>query len=203
VLTGHAFLSLREAYRERDYYRDLAFLVARSPFTPSVRDTAFQYFEQMADYLESGPFDTDPGPDLVPPTDPTTFNGSVWELARETFFVDPDQPPPPDSPQYQQALEFYRERAVGPGFQWSWRMVPADRTRYRSALRESDDAFRRGSVFLGFVVANHLVSAVDAFITGRLETLRSGLAFDSGWDASGVTARRWDPVVYWKLRVAF
>ncbi|HWP37415.1 MAG TPA: hypothetical protein VNL18_07665, partial [Gemmatimonadales bacterium] len=111
----------REARREADQFRDLAFEVARRPFGPGVRDTAFGYFEEMAQFIESGPFDTDPGAPLVPPGDERTFNGHIWRLARETFFQNPDSLPPPQAEEYQRALEFYRRRAVGPNFQWSWR----------------------------------------------------------------------------------
>jgi hypothetical protein len=52
--------SRSEAHREQDRYLDLAFEVARSAFAPSQRDTAFEYFEQMTKFVESGPFDVDP-----------------------------------------------------------------------------------------------------------------------------------------------
>lgn len=157
-----------EARRERERYRELAFTVARAAFHPVVRDTAFEYFEQMQQFVESGPFDTDPGPALVPPTDPRTFNGSVWLLARETFFPDPDNPPPPDSEAYRRALQFYRERAVGPNFQWSWRNAGLEQDLFSQSIRQSDEAFRRASQQLGLLLANHLLSAVDAFVSHRL-----------------------------------
>jgi hypothetical protein len=157
-----------EANREQDRYIDLAFEVARSAFAPSQRDTAFEYFEQMSEFVESGPFDTDPGPGFAPPTDERTFNGSQWRLARETFFVDPDSPPDPSSPEYQQAIEFYRSRAIGPNFTWSWLNAPLEHDAFKQAIRESDDAFQRSTVQLGLVLANHLLSTVDALISERL-----------------------------------
>ena len=86
VLLGWHLNSAAIGRRERDNYRNLAFDVARAAFMPTVRDTAFEYFEHMADFVTSGPLDVDPGPDLVPPTDQTSYNGSVWGLASETFF---------------------------------------------------------------------------------------------------------------------
>lgn len=163
------FLSLQsEGRHESNQFRELAFTIARSPFTPAIRDTVFEYFEQMEKFIESGPFDMDPGSALVPPTDERTFNGSVWALARETFFANPDSLPSPDSEEYQRALEFYRERAVGPNFQWSWRNAGLEQDLFRQSIRESDEAFRGATRQLGLLLANHLLSALDAFITQRL-----------------------------------
>ena len=176
-----------DGHRESDRYRDLAFSVARAPFGPSVRDTVFEYFEQMGKYVESGPFDMDPGPGLVPPTDARTYNGAIWELARSTFFTDPNVEPDVDSEEYQRALEFYRSRAIGPGFLWSWRNAGLEQDLYRQSIRLSDDGFRRATQQLGLLLANHLISAVDAFVTGRLGggtrvAARSALGLDARGD---------------------
>lgn len=157
-------------------YRDLAFEVARRPFAPQRRDTVFDYFEAMGKYLESGPFDTDPGPNLVPPTDPRTFNGHIWRLARETFFPHPDSMPDPDSPAYRRALDFYRRRAVGPNFQWSWRGAGLYQDLFRQSIRASDDALRRARQQMGLILANHLLSAIDALISARRAGRAGGIA---------------------------
>ncbi len=157
-----------EGNREEARYKDLAFRVARRPYNPTIRDTAFTYFEEMAKFIESGPFDTDPGPALVPPRDESTFNGWIWKLARETFFSNPDSLPSPESIEYQRALEFYRRRAVGPNFLWSWRGAALEHDLFRVRIRTSDLAFRSATQYLGLVLVNHLVSMVDAFITERL-----------------------------------
>lgn len=163
------FLSLQsDGTREAAQYRDLAFSVARGAFTPQVRDTAFDYFEAMGKYIESGPFDTDPGPDLVPPWDERTFNGRIWLLARQTFFAHPDSLPDPNSLEYLEALNFYRRRAVGPDFRWSWRGAALEQDLYRQTIRSSDQAFRRARDQLGLLLANHLLSAIDALIGARL-----------------------------------
>lgn len=185
VLLIRYFTFQADGRRESDRYRDLAFSVARAPFDPSVRDTVFEYFEQMGKYVESGPFDTDPGPGLVPPTDERTYNGAIWALARNTFFADPDAAPDVDSEEYQRALEFYRSRAIGPGFLWSWRNAGLEQDLYRQSIHLSDDGFRRATQQLGLLLANHLISAVDAFVTGRLGggkriATRSALGLDAG-----------------------
>lgn len=151
-----------------DQYHDLAFRVARGPFAPTIRDTVFDYFEAMGKYIESGPFDTDPGPDLVPPGDERTFNGHLWWLARQTFFQQPDSIPDAGSAEYARALDFYRRRAVGPDFRWSWRSAAIEQDLFRQTIRSSDEAFRRAREQLGLLMANHLLSAVDALISSRL-----------------------------------
>lgn len=173
-LLAEAFFAIRyftersEGRRERDRYIDLAFQVARAPFGAAVRDTVFEYYEQMEKFVESGPFDLDPGPTLVPPTDERTFNGSIWALARRTFFEDPDAPADPDSPEYQRALAFYRARAVGPNFLWSWRNAGLEQDVFRQSIRQSDEALRVARQQLGLLLANHLLSALDAFVSHRL-----------------------------------
>ncbi|GBD33398.1 MAG: hypothetical protein KatS3mg081_0414 [Gemmatimonadales bacterium] len=176
----------REGTREEQRYKDLAFQVARKPFNPTIRDTAFTYFEEMARFIESGPFDTDPGPALVPPLDERTFNGWLWKLARETFFANPDSIPSPESIEYQRALEFYRRRAVGPNFRWSWRGAALEHDLFRVTIRASDQAFRSATQYLGLILVNHLVSMVDAFVTERLGLNREILELSPGaWAAYG------------------
>ena len=43
-----------------------------------------------------------------------------------------------------------------------------ERDLFRLGIKNSDDAFRRASSQLGALVANHLLSAVDAFVSYRL-----------------------------------
>ncbi len=169
VLLLSRFFSLQtEGRRESDQFRELAFTVARAPFVPTIRDTVFEYFEHMEKFIDSGPFDTNAGPTLVPADDERTFNGSIWALARRTFFANPDSTPDTNSPEYVRALNFYRQRAVGPNFAWSWRNAGLEQDLFRQSIRESDEAFRGATRQLGLLLANHLLSALDAFITQRL-----------------------------------
>lgn len=163
------FLSLQsEASQRAEQYRDLAFTVARSAYAPALRDTAFSYFEQMAKYVESGPIDTDDGDAFVPPEDQRSYNGNMWALAKRTFFADPDSTPDPESEEYQRALSFYLGRAVGPNFSWSWRNAGLEQDLYRRTIVESDDRYRLATQQLGLLLANHVISAVDALISGQL-----------------------------------
>ncbi len=181
-----------EGRRESRQYRDLAYTVARAPFVPVSRDTVFEYFEQLAKFVESGPFDTDPGPALVPPLDENTYNGSIWALARQTFLPNPDSIADVDSEEYQRALEFYRLRAVGPNFLWSWRNAGLEQDLYRQSIRRSDEGFRQATQQLGLLLANHLISAIDALITGRLRG--STRAVDVQAAVLGRSDGRWQAV---------
>lgn len=158
------------SHRDAARFRDLAFQVARSAFAPVRRDTVFEYFETMQRFVESGQFDLDPGPGFAPEADTTTYNGSVWLTARRTYWQDPNTPPAPGSPAYARAVQFYETHAVGPGFLWSWRDAEQQLDVFRETIRKSDGAFRQAQDQLGILLANHLVSAVDALISSRLSS---------------------------------
>jgi hypothetical protein len=149
-------------------YRQLAYDVARKQYSATRVDGPFEYYESMEKFVESGEYDTDSiGPAFVPEPDPTTYNGSVWALARRTFFQDPDSIPDPASPAYQQAVAFYQSRAVGGQFRWSWRNARLEQDVFRGAIRTSDDAYRQRTNYLGVLVLNHLASAIDALISAK------------------------------------
>ena len=163
------FLQLdHEAVAEAQRFQNLAFDVARRSYGPVRRDTIFEYYEQMERFAESGAYDKDPGPALVPENDPSTYNGSMWLLARQTYWEDPNVTPDPMSPQYVNALQFYQARAVGPNFLWSWRNHSLEHEVFRDYIKRSDNAFRRAQNQIGLLLANHVLSAVDALISARL-----------------------------------
>jgi hypothetical protein len=163
------FLQLdRDANREAQRFRALAYDVARRPFSPTRRDTVFEYYEQMEHFTESGRYDTDLGPAFVPERDAGTYNGTVWLLARQTFWANPDSVPDPMSLEYWRALQFYQARAVGPDFLWSWRDHSLEHQVFRETIHRSDVAFRRAQNQVGLLLANHVLSTVDALISSRL-----------------------------------
>jgi len=157
-----------EAIVEARRFQSLAFDVARQSFAPMRRDTIFEYFEQMERFAESGRYDADTGPAFIPESDPATYNGSVWLLARRTFWADPNIPPDPTSLQYWKALQFYQARAVGPNFLWSWRNHSLEHEVFKDYISRSDNAFRRAQNQVGLLLANHVLSAVDALISARM-----------------------------------
>ena len=160
-----------EAMSEQRRFQNLAFDVARRQFTPLRRDTIFEYYEQMERFTESGSYDGDPGSTFAPETDPRTYNGSVWLLARRTYWSDPNNPPNPTSPEYWNALHFYQTRAVGPNFLWSWRDHSLEHEVFRDFIKRSDTAYRRAQNQVGLLLANHVVSAVDALISARMSAI--------------------------------
>lgn len=153
-----------------ELYHQLAFAVAQRGFAAVRRDTIFEYYETMEKFTASGRFNTGAGPGLNPETDPTTYNGSVWLLARRTYWADPNVPPPPNSPQYQAALSFYVQHAVGPAYQWTWQSASLQQQTFRDLIRTSDNGYRNAQGALGLLLANHVVSALDALISNRLTT---------------------------------
>ena len=159
----------REGIRQRNAYRDVALEVSRAPYGGSKPTGDFEYYERMEHWIASGVFDADPSsPGLDPETDTTTFNGAMWMLARRTYWTRPDTPPPIGSPAYLAALNFYEQAAVRQAFEWSWRGARLEQDIYRRHIKESNDAFRHAISDVGIVIANHVLSTVDAYISLRL-----------------------------------
>ena len=175
-----------EAKRQRRAYRSLAGRVARSAFVESPPTGDFAYYERMKYWLESGVFDGVPGGDIEPEGDTTTYNGAMWLLARRTYWMDPDVVPPPGSAEYRQALDFYVERAVPPEYRWSWRGAELEQDVFGRTIDRSNAAYRRAFEDLGLVIANHVLSTIDAYVTVRLRARREpggslGLAATVPW----------------------
>jgi hypothetical protein len=176
-LTVEAFALLqyavnhREGERQQAAYRGLARTVSRAYYGPVRPDGDFEYYERMEHFVESGVYDETPGAtQLHPEDDPTTYNGSVWLFARQTFWDDPNVSPDTASAAYKNALAFYTRRAVRPQFQWSWRNAQLEQDLFRRTIRASNDAFRKSVQDLGLVIANHVLSTVDAYISVRVRS---------------------------------
>lgn len=164
--TGHDF---------RTRYRDLAWFVARRGTTGERMDGDFEYYESLGKYRASGAFDANPYiGGIQPETDTTTYNGALWSLANEIFLVPGEQGTPgPGSSEYEQAMEYYATRSIGPDFQWDWNGDDVSRAEYDRLIRRSDAALRRVTTLVGVILANHLAAAFDAFITARLRAADS------------------------------
>jgi len=157
----------------RDQYRTLGWDVART-FDGSRVDGDFAFYEALTKFARSGAFDADPNTSgLQPESDPSTFNGNLWSLATDIFFV-PGTTPGPGDPRFERALDFYRERGYGEQFLWNWTGNEADRARFKDLIRESDSRFHRSSVMGGVLLANHLVSAIDGFLSARVRSITNG-----------------------------
>jgi hypothetical protein len=158
----------RDANRDRDAYRALAFEVARQPFGGERPRGSWDYYESMEKFLESGAFDRVPGGAVNPETDESTFNGARWLLARETYWLNPDIAPDVGSPEYQRALTFYRSRAVPDAYRWSWRDAQLQQDVYAQTIASANRSVQRAVNYVGLVGANHLVSLIDAYISVRV-----------------------------------
>lgn len=197
-LAGWAFhLDRRRTGRRlRGEYRDLAWTEARGAAPQPRLDGDFEYYEALEHWSRSGTWDADPRLEgLQPETDPGSYNGFVWALARDLYL------PPGASeadPRFAQALAYYEERAYRPELLWDWTGKEAALDRYIRLIDGSDDALRTATVVLGAVVANHLLAGVDAFISAR------GRRAGEGIELAGGTALHRTPsgtVVEWRVEV--
>jgi hypothetical protein len=150
-------------------YRDLAWYVARRVSVGDRRDTIFEYYEELTHYAASGTWDSDPeAAGVQPELDGRTFNGDLWELSRSLFFPGGFNYQPGSAP-YEQALSYYLRNAMPPTFTWAWGDSFLEQQSFRELIRRSDEAYRTSTQFLGLMLANHVVSAVDALVIGRLQ----------------------------------
>jgi hypothetical protein len=166
------YLQRRAHGREMERrYRDLAWSVARRIATDVRRDSVFTYYEALSQFAESGLFDADPlTAQLDPEPDTTTFNGQQWQRARALFFRG-GAAAPIGSAEYERAIAYYRANAIPPAFIWSWRNSELEHTEFKETISRSDEAFRSATRMLGVILANHVVSAVDALVLARVQTL--------------------------------
>jgi hypothetical protein len=154
--------------RRRDGYRDLAANVARAPFSAVRPHGDFAYYERMTHYQEAGRYDLVAGGAIDPETDSTTYNGAVWLLARRTYWSNPSIPPETTSAEWMRAITFYQARAYDQLYRWSWTSAPQEYAAFLTLIDQSNDANRLAMLDLGVVIANHVLSTVDAYITLRL-----------------------------------
>ena len=182
-------------------YRDLAWFVARRPFTSAMRrDTIFEYYEAVAGFAGSGLLDSNPQVGgIQPEPDVMTYNGDVWQLARALYFRGATFPP--GSPEYTAALQYYLEHAIPASFAWAWTERQLERQSFQQLIRRSDEAYRAATQVLGVILVNHVVSAIDALVLARLRGRDDGvpdLRLESG-ATPGPGAIRWTA----RLRVRF
>jgi hypothetical protein len=151
-------------YRER--YRDYAWENGRIQSASRV-DGDFDYYERLAHWTRSGAFDSDQGaPGVQPEMDENTFNGSVWSLATRIFLGEAQNVPESD-PAYQSALDYYGEEAYATALLWDWSGAPGAQSEYAALLDTSDSRFRQATTVLGVIIANHVLSAADAYVSAR------------------------------------
>lgn len=165
----------REGRALQDDYRDLAWLVARRVSSGRRIDGNWEYYESMSQFQSSGAYDASPELGGVQPEqDPVTYNGSLWVLAQEIFIPeDPSTPVSSDSEPFLRALAYYTARAYPSHLTWDWGDDALHQLEFQDLIRRSDDNLRRSTTMVGIILANHLLSAVDALISSRLRAQRS------------------------------
>lgn len=166
VLWGYWLDRRSDGAALRRGYRDLAWTSARLP-SGARRDGTWSYYETLSHWGRSGAFDRDPAaPGVQPEEDRATYNGSIWGLARALHLAGSDGLP--GDPRYEAALAWYRERAYGDGFLWDWTGKEQSLREYRELIDASDRRFRQATGAVGAVLANHLLSGADAFLSARI-----------------------------------
>lgn len=154
--------------RATSRYEGLAANVARS-FYPGPYPTGnWAYYEIMEHYPQSGVFNLDPVGTFTPEVDVTTYNGAAWLLARQTYWTDPNVQPDPASAEYRKALAFYIGRAIQPLYRFSWVNARLEQDVYVQTVAQRNQAARDARSQLGILLANHLLSMVDAYVTMRV-----------------------------------
>lgn len=175
----------RNSRRERDAYRALAARVARDASSGSLPHGDFAYYERMKHYAESGRFSLRADGVLEPETDTTTYNGAMWMLARRTYWPDIDAPPDTASPEWHLAVSFYRRRGYDAPYLWSWGRAPLEYGEFRRLMRQSNESNRKALQDVGVIIANHLLSTVDALVTVRVRRRPVSASAGAGWEVSG------------------
>jgi hypothetical protein len=157
----------------QERYRDLAWDVARRISQGPRVDGDFEYYEALTKFEASGAFDRDPQrTGIQPETDTTTFNGSIWKLARDIFFpAEGNGIPAEDTPEYARAIGYYRERSYAARFAWNWGGNTLQQATFVDLIADSDENLRRSTTMIGLLIANHLISAVDGVISTRLRAM--------------------------------
>lgn len=151
-----------------DRYQGLAANVARSLYPGPYPVGNWAYYEIVEHYPQSGVFNLDPGGTFTPEGDITTYNGAAWLLARQTYWTDPNVQPDPSSAEYRKALAFYLGRAIQPQYRFSWVNARLEQDVYVQTIEQRNQAARDARLQLGILIANHLLSMVDSYVTLRV-----------------------------------
>ena len=181
---------------ERTRSRVLAHDVARAVFGGPRPEGAWQYYESMEHYVESGVFDRLPGGEFTPEADVTTFNGFLWLDVRQRYWNNPNVEPPHSSKPYIDAVTEYKSRAIADAFRWSWRNAQLEQDIYRRTILRENQAAHVAASLVNALVVNRLLSTVDAFVTVRVRNgagtslTPSALEFGVPWAPFGRSVPR-------------
>ncbi len=166
---------IHESNVQQSQSRDLALRVARKDFVDPANapNGPWDYYETLEEYVQSGRYTLVPGA-IVPDTTSGTYNAKIWLEARLNHWANPDVPPPTGSAAYNAAIDEYARRATQPQYRWSWINAELERDLYIAQINKRNDAFRHATTDLSIILANHILSMVDAFATIRVQAMESG-----------------------------
>jgi hypothetical protein len=151
----------------------------------------WEYYEHMSQYRRSGRYDRDLNTDYyvtsnIRDLDPETewddsFNYRQWGISKINFFQsDPDNPDAliGTSADTLAAKEYYAKIAVTEAYAWDWGPPEyggtANRNQYGRIIDDANSAFRRASFSIGMLLANHVVSTIDAYISVKTYNSKIG-----------------------------
>ena len=180
-----------EEARDRDRSRSLARDVARAAFGGARAVGPWAYYENMEHYVESGVFNRFPDAEFSPEVDLQTYNGWLWLDVRRRYWDNPNVEPLHTSAAYVRALNEYLTRAVRDEGRWSWRNAQLEQDVFRRTIKRKNQAAQTATEMLSLLVANHLLSTVDAFVAMRVRGLAgaggriSGIEVSLPWEALG------------------
>lgn len=160
-LRGNLFLGVEAAtwigaglsYIEASWQRDSFRMLALQKAGIDVSDRSRSFQDDVGAYMSSD-----------------AYNTYIRQLARYYY---------PDDPEAQQ--QYYQNYAVSEADGWNW-ASEAERLRYRDALRESREWFRRTTYIAMFAVVNRAVSAIDAAL---LDPARPGVYTEMSFPDAG------------------
>jgi hypothetical protein len=155
----------------------------------------WDYYEHMSQYRRSGRYDRDLNSDYhvtsnIRDLDPETewddsFNYRQWGISRINYLR-----PDPENPEVYvgtsadtvAAKEYYAAIAVTEAYAWDWGPPEfggtANRNQFARIIDDANSAFRKASFSVGMLLANHVVSTVDAYIS--VKTYNSKLGGPTG-----------------------
>lgn len=172
----------------------------------------WDYYEHMSQYRRSGRYDRDLNTDYyttrnIRDLDPETewddsFNYRQWGISRINYFhPDPENPDPNalvgTSADTIAAKEYYARIAVTEAYAWDWGPPEyggtANRNQFARIIDDANSAFRNANFSLGVLLANHVVSAIDAYISVKTYNSKIGGAEGLGLSMSSRLLSRGTP----------
>jgi hypothetical protein len=168
------FKNAHEGDNNANTFHLIARNVARRGFPGARPDTVWQYYEKMEKYDASGLYSKTLAGPTVPETDVGTYNGLQWVQARQVYGIPLDDPNPSNRSTYGQAVAYYESRAIPIAYAWDWVNATLEKDLFIRTINQSNDAYRRAISDVVVLIANHIVSSVDAFSSVRLVQAHDG-----------------------------